>query len=128
MEKPVKRTITVEYWDCGKGHQHKTEKAAANCMAKGTKRPRWRWNYASMKEIVDLRETGMTFKEIGAQYGIGGGYASTLYYQFLRYQKYSKDMWERKDIKPVIKQHWREHLTELGFMEHAERQTDGIES
>lgn len=84
MNAPIKRTkmIEVEYWDCGKPdcHLHKTELAAAICMAR-LKYGKEAWDqklrdgWVRNLDLFRMVVNGMTFKAAGERYSITPGRA-----------------------------------------------------
>jgi hypothetical protein len=120
--KPTKkhRVIEVEYWDCGIAkHSHKTEAVAQSCIdkqkQKKTTKKNNSWTKEKRLELVKLRDSGLTFDEIGYRYGIGRQQARSVYEQTLiRIQYKTKEGW----YSPAfwgLSQNARNRLIEAGF-------------
>lgn len=68
MKKPVKKTYTIDYWDCGDDeHRHTKYSAAEKCIARRAKPRRYKpWTTALRMEALKLRREGKTYPEIAA--------------------------------------------------------------
>ena len=67
--------INREYWTCyNADHHHTTKEIAEKCIA-NYERPRKqlyrRWTKDMYRDVLSLRDDGLTYKAIGEKYGVG---------------------------------------------------------
>jgi hypothetical protein len=69
--KPMRKTKTVEieYFDCGFGHQHKTEETAQACIDKRASKKYLKWDKQSRRRVLEMKMHGKSFSDIGVAYG-----------------------------------------------------------
>lgn len=68
---PRKATYTVEYWDCGNGHQHKSQRVAERCIEKNkTKKPKANpWTIDRLMEVYQRKNAGESFRSLACEMG-----------------------------------------------------------
>ena len=85
------KNYAVEYWTCyDKDHHHRTKTIAENCIARQDRIKaivKNDWSIDRLKELLVLRDTGITFKEMGKKYNISPARMRQVYYRAYRKQK-----------------------------------------
>ena len=65
--------VEVEYWSChNEKHRHKTQDIAQRCIDKHESTPRKarKWTSEMLLKVLDLRDDGKSFREIGEAFGV----------------------------------------------------------
>ena len=79
----VEKFKKVVIWDCGMSHQHITEKAAENCIAKtdaqAKRAEREQVRRTNALIVVEMALKGSGWKEIGGKIGISPSTASSMF-------------------------------------------------
>ena len=77
--------IEVEYWTChNENHRHKTLAVAEKCIKKHESKPRKkvkRWTHEMLLNVLDMRDKGVTFREIGEAYQVSANRARQVHWK-----------------------------------------------
>ena len=85
----ITETVEVVYWSCGEQCtiRHKT-KAAAEACTKARSPKQKRWTDERRQEVLALKKSGKTYRELGELYGLSAGRMQQLVTQTIRRNQY----------------------------------------
>lgn len=90
------KIVTVEFWDCGKGHHHKSEETALKCMDVKPQIEKGVTRYQdTRKDVIRNVLSGDTFKTAGEKSGISESYARSIFWKQVRLVR----VFARKELK-----------------------------